>query len=159
MVLSLNSYDKAIDLARTSDTLLTESLKAGEPVFVAATELDHWKARDIDQLQQMAELHQVMDGTGRLIIADYKFEPTVTPDVLARIVGFGYARDRVDAQQLYQHLAELPKFRNGIRPKPITDKTPDQDYSHRYEIEIDIAPVNEKSPTSTKAVKAVSGTK
>lgn len=159
VVQGLNSYDKAIDEARIRESSLKQSLKAGEPVFVAATELDRWKARDIDQLQQMAELHQVMVGTGRLIIADYKFEPTVTPDVLARIIGFGYARDRVDAQQLYQHLADLPKFRNGIRPKPITDKTPDQDYSHRYEIEIDIASVSDKSPTSTKSTKAVSGTK
>ncbi len=146
----LQSYDTSIETSRSRESGLKGKLKEGEPDFVAAKSVAEWRSRDINQLQQMSELHQVMNGTERLIIADYKFEPGVG-DVLAKLGGIGLARDRVDAQQLYQRLADLPKFRNGIRPKEIKDNSRDSDYVNRFELDIDLVSVSDKTSIPGKA--------
>ena len=139
----LSSYDASIEEARIKESKLKQQLKEGEPVFIAARALEDWQSRSTNQLQQLAELHDVMKGTERLVIADYKFDPNVG-DVIAKISAVGLARSRSDAEQYFQRLAELPKFRNGIRPKPITQNNRDPDYANRFEMDMDLVPVRVK---------------
>jgi Tfp pilus assembly PilM family ATPase len=143
---SLASYDSQIENATGKENKLKQQLKEGEPVFIAAKALDNWQSRSTNQLQQMAELHDVMKGTERLVIADYKFDPNVG-DVIAKISAVGYARNRFDAEQFFARLADLPKFRN--RPKEITNRSRDPDYGYRFEIDTDVIPVKAKPTTPT----------
>ena len=147
----LSSYDTKIEEARIKESKLKQQLKEGEPVFVAAKALEDWQARSTNQLQQLAELHDVMKGTERLVMADYKFDPNIG-DVIAKISAVGHARNRFDAEQFFQRLAELPKFRNGIRPKPITQNSRDPDYASRFELDLDLVPVRAKAVPPAKTV-------
>ena len=146
---SLASYDTQIDDARIKESKLKQQLKEGEPVFIAAKALEDWQARSTDQLRQIAELHDVMKGTEKLVIADYKFDPNIG-DVIAKISAVGHARTRFDAEQAFQRLAEVPKFRNGIRPKPITQTSRDPDYASRFELDMDLVPVRSKTPVAAQ---------
>jgi Tfp pilus assembly PilM family ATPase len=147
---SLAGYETKIEEMRIDESKLKQELKAGEPVFIAAKALDDWQSRSTNQLQQIAELHDVMKGTERLVISDYKIDPNIG-DVVAKISAVGHARNRFDAEQFFQRLAELPKFRNGIRPKPITQTNRDPDYSSRFELDMDLVPARIKTPTTVKA--------
>jgi Tfp pilus assembly PilM family ATPase len=146
---SLASYDTSIEDARIKETKLKQQLKAGEPVFVASKSLEDWQSRSTNQLQQMSELYDVMKGTERLVIADYKFDPNIG-DVIAKISAVGHARSRSDADQYFKRLAELPKFRNGIRPKPVTANNRDPDYANRFEMDMELVPVRVKPTTNAK---------
>ena len=141
---SLASYDASIESARIKEAKMKQELKEREPVFVASKAVEDWQSRSTNQLQQLAELHDVMKGTENLVIADYKFDPSIG-DVTAKISAVGLARSRFDAEQYFQRLAELPKFRNGIRPKPITQNKGDADYVNRFEMDMDLVPVRTKA--------------
>lgn len=147
---SLASYDTQIEDTRLKESKLKQQLKEGEPVFIASKAIEDWQSRSTNQLQQMEELHDVMKGTERLVIAEYKFEPNVG-EVIAKISAVGHARNRFDAEQFFQRLAELPKFRNGIRPKPITQNSRDPDYASRFELDMDIVPAKAKPATAPGA--------
>ena len=97
---------------------------------------------------QMAELHELMKGTERTVISDYKYDPNVG-DVIAKISATGMAKTRFDAEQVLGRIAELPKFRNGSRPKPITQNSRDADYPYRFELDLDLVPVKAKPATTT----------
>lgn len=147
---SLASYDSTIETARIKETKMKLELKERDPVFVVAKAVEDWQSRSTNQLQQLAELHEVMKGTENLVIADYKFDPSIG-EAIGKISAVGLARSRFDAEQYIQRLAELPKFRNGIRPKPITQNKGDADYVNRFEMDMDLVPVRSKpsTPAST----------
>lgn len=149
---SLASYDVQIEDTRLQESKLKQQLKEGEPIFIASKAIDDWQARSTNQLQQIGELHEVMKGTERLVIADYKFEPNIG-EVIAKISAVGHARNRFDAEQFFSRLAELPKFRNGMRPKPITQNSRDPDYASRFELDLDLSPVKAK-PAAANAAAA-----
>ncbi len=145
---SLQSADLRIEDLRSRESKLKQQLKEGEPVFVAAKAIEDWQARSTNQLGQMAELHEVMKGTERTVISDYKYDPNVG-DVIAKISATGMAKTRFDAEQVLGRIAELPKFRNGSRPKPITQNSRDADYPYRFELDLDLVPVKAKPATTT----------
>ena len=124
---SLASYDASIESARIKEAKMKQELKEREPVFVASKAVEDWQSRSTN-----------------LVIADYKFDPSIG-DVTAKISAVGLARSRFDAEQYFQRLAELPKFRNGIRPKPITQNKGDADYVNRFEMDMDLVPVRTKA--------------
>ncbi len=154
---SLASYDAEIETTLSRENALKRNLKEGEPVFVGAKALDDWRNRSTNQLQQMAELYQVMNGTEKLVISDYKFDPSIG-DVVAKLTAFGNAKTRFDAEQMLARLADLPKFRNGIRPKPITASR-DGDYASRFELDMDLIPPSGKASAAAKPKTQTPGSK
>ena len=154
---SLASYDAEIETTLNRENILKRNLKEGEPVFVGAKALDDWRNRSTNQLQQMAELYQVMNGTEKLVISDYKFDPSIG-DVVAKLTAFGNAKTRFDAEQMLARLADLPKFRNGIRPKPITSSR-DGDYASRFELDMDLIPPSGKTSVAAKPKTQTPGSK
>jgi Tfp pilus assembly PilM family ATPase len=151
---SLASYDAAIEGLRTEDGTIKGQLKEGAPIVKAAKAVLDWQSRGINQLDQMAELHQIMHGTSRLVVADYKFDPAT--DVIGKVGAVGNARDRFDAEQLFQRLADLPKFR--IRPKPVTATSRDPEYPNRFELDMELVTPRGKASTPMKTGSVVSPT-
>ena len=146
--LGLSSYDYAINELKEQDNRQKKDLTAGGPVFVASQALQDWQARNINQLQQMNELYQLMNGTKREVIADYRFDPA-PGEVLGKLTANGNAKDRSDAEQLQQRLADLPKYR--VRPKPTNQSTRDADYSSRFELDIDLRSETKSAKTAKPA--------
>lgn len=155
---SLTSYDAQIELALKQETDLKNRLKEGEPVFVASKALQDWQSRNVNQLQQMAELYQVMEGTDKLVISDYKFDPS-SGDAVAKIKAVGNAKTRFEAEQFAQRLADLPKFQNGIKQKPVTSGNRDSEYLSRFEVDIEMVPQRVKPSSPAKAPTPVAAAK
>ncbi len=144
---SLASYDRSIEKYRSDDLTLTQKLKQGQPTFDSASAIEDWQSRSVNQLQQMAELYQVMDGTQRLVIGDYRFSPA-TGASIAKLKTMGNARTRENAVQLSQNLADLNKFK--LRPSSVTPTSRDPDYANRFDFEMDLVSVSGKSSTPPK---------
>ena len=155
---SLASYDAQIESALKQETNLKSKLKEGEPVFVASKSLEEWQSRSTNQLQQIAELYQVMDGTDKLVISDYKFD-TSTGDAVAKIKAAGNAKTRFEAEQFAQRLADLPKFQNGIKQKPITTGNRDPEYGNRFELDMEMVPPRTKPASPAKPAAPIATTK
>ena len=143
---TLASYDSQIEKLREEDAKLGRSLKENEPISVASSAVTDWQAHNINQLNQIAELHQVMNGTGRLVVGTYQFNQSVG-NVIAKLKIAGSARDRSDTSELTQNLASLKKF--VIKPSSLTTTSNDPEYVSRFDFEMDLVPVNAK-PASTK---------
>ena len=139
---TLAGYDQEIESLRLEDNKLFQLVKAGDPKAKAAASLSDWQYHNVNQLKQMSELHQVMNGTQRIVIGDYRFSPSFGA-VIAKIRLIGNAKDRTDAAELTQNLASMKKY--SIRPGSPTDRSPDPDYVSRFDFEMDLIPPNAKS--------------
>jgi hypothetical protein len=82
----------------------------------------------------MTELNEILQGTDRIYLADYRFSPPSGADAsLGRIQAAGFARSRRDVEQLYQRLAER-NFR--VLPHEISDTSKDADYPYRFQLDL-----------------------
>ena len=149
---SLANYDARIELLRTEDNEQGQRVKEGEPVLEAAKSVEDWQARNINQLKQMNELYQLMHGTQRVVISDYKFGPGLG-NVLAKLKATGNARDRGDAEQLAQSFADTPKF--NVAPSSVTATSRDPEYASRFDLDVELVAVKSRPakanvPGSTK---------
>ncbi len=146
---SLGSYQRAVEELTKEDRKLDQDLKAGDTTFVAAKEIGDWQTRNIDQLTQIAELYQVMNGTEREIVSEYKFN-VGSGNVLAKIGVVGNARERIDAEQLAQSLTDLQKY--VVRPSSVTTTLRDPNYGQHFDFDMDLVPVREKLAIPGKTV-------
>lgn len=144
---SLASYDTDIAKLLSEQAKLLDQLKKDEPTFAAAKELEEWQSRNINQLKQIAELHQVMNGTQKMVIGEYDFSPAAG-NVLGKLKLNGKARERADFEDFSQNLAQLAKF--AVPPTPFTP-TNEPDYAGRFKLEVDLVPAKQKPP-ATQAI-------
>lgn len=147
---TLAGYDQDIEALRVEDNKLYQLIKEGDPKAKAAAMLSDWQFHNVNQLKQMSELHQIMNGTQRVVIGDYRFSREVG-NVIGKIRLTGSAKDRADAAELTQNLAATRKF--TIRTGSPTDRSPDADYVSRFDFEMDVIPF------IAKPVPAKAGTK
>ena len=136
-LLSMQSLDLRIAAAREKERKLTTDSKAGDPDRKAATLIEEWKTRDVNQLQQIAELHDYMQGTGRVYVSDYSFSPTAG-EAIAKLRATGNAKERIDWQQLAQRLADARRYR--VKPREVTQQSRDPDYPNKFELDTDLVP-------------------
>jgi hypothetical protein len=141
---SLAAYDTEISRMRTEDEELGRWIASRKPVETATKSIEDWQSRNINQLNQIAEIYQLMHGTSRLVIADYRFN-SGTGNVLAKLKVVGKARERKDYERLAENLDELPNFKV---PATGEQKSGDPDYSSRFDFDMEIVPVKKKAPTS-----------
>lgn len=160
---TLASYDSLIANLHSEELKLDRQLKEGEPTFVAANTIEDWQSRNINQLNQMAELYREMDGTKRIVISDYQFN-TSAGNVIGKLKLVGRARARQDFQQLEQHLDDLPNFK--VPPTAVTAISGDPDYISRFDLEMELVAVKKKTaatgtpaPASNAKTPAPAGTK
>lgn len=151
---SLASYDRAIEELRLQEEDIKAKLKEGAPVLDASKTIDDWQSRNINQLSQMAELYDVMKGTQKLVVSEYRSASGSGP-VLAKLHTAGIARDREDAAQFAQHLADNPKY--VVRPTAGTGASHDHEYVSRFDLDVDLVPVKKKlaaaKPAATPTAK------
>ena len=156
---ALSSYDAQIEALRIKDNKLTQDIKSREPIEKASKAIDDWQSRNINQLDQLAELYHVMNGTKRVVIGDYKFN-TSAGNVIAKLRVNGKAREREDFQQLAQKLDDLPKFKVPPTAAGISN---DPDYVSRFDLEMELVPVKKKpasaAPGSTPAASTTDKSK
>ncbi len=148
---SLASYDSAITKLSAEERKLDSELKKGEPTFVAAKAIDEWQARNINQLKEFAELHQVMNGTERKVVSEYKFNVS-SGNVLAKLGVIGNSRDRNDAEQLAQNLTDLQKY--TVRPSSVTNTTRDSVYASHFDLEMELIPATASTAKGASAASA-----
>jgi len=144
-LLSLQSLDNQITTARDQVRKATSDEKAQAPTKLAADLIEDWKTRDINQLQQLGDLYELMQGTERILIADYDFTPAQGA-VLAKLHIIGNARERVDWQQLAQRMADAGRFR--VKPRDVSQQSRDPDYESRFELDADLQPVKATAPAT-----------
>lgn len=150
---SLASYDVDIAELLSKETNLSSKLKAGESTIAAANEVNEWQMRNIDQLKQMSELYEVMDGTDRLLVSEYRYGIGLGKSV-AKINVTGLAKDRVAVERLTQNLADKPRYE--VRPSQTVHSNRDHDYANQYSIDLELVPVTSK-PTPNKPGPAAAG--
>jgi len=142
---SLASYDKTIAELQAAETKLTNELKAGEATIAAANDVNEWQARNFDQLKQMSELYDVMNGTDRLLVSEYRYGVGLGKS-LAKINITGLAKDRLGVERLTQNLADNSKYE--VRPSQTIHSNRDHDYVNQYSFEVDLVPVSSKAATN-----------
>lgn len=144
--LSLASYDSVIAKLQEEESDLSNKLKAGESTIAAANDVNEWQMRNFDQLKQMSELYQVMNGTDRLLVSEYRYGVGLGKS-LAKINVTGLAKDRVAVERLGQSLADIPKYE--VKPSQFQHSNRDHDYANQYSVELELVPVTNK-PTANK---------
>ena len=150
--LTLSSLDASIKNARSTEIELNSQLKSGQPVLNAARAIGDWKMRDVNQLQQLVELDELMQGTERLYVSEYSFGPA-TGDAIAKLQATGNARERDDWQQLAQRLVDARRYR--VKPRELTQVSRDPDYANRFELDTElIPPVKTATGTTNSASNA-----
>lgn len=156
---SLAGYDRAIEDLRSEETKLKGELDRGKPTLEASKTIKTWQSRSVNQLEQMTELHQLMNGTDRLLVSEYRYTNS-TQNIIGKLHTVGMARDRDDTERFTSSLAEQPKFK--VYMKSPTGLSHDHDYPARLDVEVDVVPVTQKPATATTATKpgeAVPGAK
>lgn len=143
-LLSMQGLDERLAKARTADADAAADIKVLEPVRKAATLIDDWKSRDINQLQQLAEIHEFMQGTERQYLSEYDFTPAVG-ELIAKLRISGNSRERIDWQQLAQRMADARRYR--VKPRDINQQSRDPDYESRFELDADLLPVSKPAAT------------
>jgi Tfp pilus assembly PilM family ATPase len=155
-LLSMQSLDTRIAETREKERKLTADSNTGEPDRKAATLIEDWKTRDVNQLQQIAELYDFMQGTERVYVSEYNFGPS-TGEPVAKLHATGNARERIDWQQLAQRLADARRYR--VKPREVTQQSRDPDYPNRFELDTDLLPPGKPAADAAKpGTSAASGT-
>ena len=142
--LTLSSLDSSITKLRQREGDINLLLKAGQPTLDAAKTIGDWTARDLNQLQQFADLDGFMQGTERLYVSDYNFGPA-SGDALAKLNAKGNAKDRLDWEQLRQRLVDAKTYR--VTPRGLTQSNRDPDYATRFELDADLIPLVKPAPS------------
>lgn len=151
--LSLASLEESIAKARDEVTKISGQLKVDEPKRNAALMIAEWKTHDVDQLKQFVELHEVMQGTNRLYLADYDFGQ-ITGDAIAKLHATGNARERTDWQQLAQRLVDTRSYQ--VKPSELTQQSRDPDYPNRFALDANLVSPG-KPATATAPASPVTG--
>ncbi len=146
--LSLASLEASISQTRDEVTKLSGQLKVDEPKRNAALMIGEWKTHDVDQLKQFVELHEVMQGTGRLYLADYDFGQ-ITGDAIAKLHATGNARERTDWQQLAQRLVDTRSYQ--VKPSELTQQSRDPDYPNRFALDANLVSPGKPAPATAPA--------
>ena len=153
--LTLSGLQSQIDKKLLDEGNLALLLKAGQPSLDAAKTVEDWVVRDINQLQQIADLNQIMDGTERLYVTDYNFSPA-SGDALSKINAKGLAKDRADWPQMAQGLVDAKTYR--LKPKEQTQSNRDPDYPNRFELDVELIPLPKSAPVAGKVAPSSSST-
>ena len=148
--MTLSSLDLGIKDLALKEKDLNLLLKAGQPTLDSAKTIGDWTARDVNQLQQIADLDGFMQGTERLYVSDYHFGPA-SGDALAKLSAKGNAKDRIDLQQVRQRLVDAKTYR--VTPRELTQSNRDPDYPNRFELDADLIPPVKPTP----GVKSATG--
>ena len=148
--LTLSSLDSSIAKTKQREGDINLLLKAGQPALDSAKTIGDWTARDVNQLKQIADLDDFMQGTERLYVSDYNFGPA-SGEALAKLSAKGNAKDRIDWQQVRQRLVDAKIYR--VTPRELTQSNRDPDYPNRFELDADLIP----PPKPTAGGKATAG--
>ena len=152
--LSMMSLETQIEAARKAERDRTAELKKGEPTLAAAKAITEWTKHDINQIRQLSELNELMQGTSRLYVSDYNFSQfSSSGDAMAKLLASGNARDRQDAQLVRQRFVDSQHFR--VKPRESNQQSRDPDYSVRFELDTELlspgkAPAAAAGSTSPK---------
>lgn len=106
-----------------------------EPARATAAFLTSWEARRVDWLEQMQRIAGEMPGTERVYLDAWRFDLGLG-EALGTTSATGFARQRQDAEQLTQRLAERGGFR--IRPNPIESAVRDPEYPFLYQLDAEV---------------------
>jgi hypothetical protein len=101
--------------------------------------------RDVNQLTQIGDLYEFMQGTEQLYVSDYKFE-AIIGDARAKLNAAGNARNRSDWEQLAQRVSDTKTYH--IKPRELTQSNSDPDYPNRFQLEAEL--IVPSQPQSTK---------
>ena len=125
-----------IQIASKQDELtrLSDAAKKGQATLDAAALVESWERRNVDWLQHLVFLNQVLPGTDRVYLTDFRMSP-VAADHAAQLQATGFAKTRHDVQQLNRHLAEKDYL---VRPQEISRNDKDDQYPFQFQLDIAI---------------------
>lgn len=153
--LTFMGLEDSIAKANDKERERKADLKSGEPDLNAAKLIGEWSTRDINQLQQFAELNDLMQGTSRQYLTEYNFGPA-SGEALAKLHAVGNARTRIDSVNVAQRLADSKHYR--VKPSEVTQSRGDDEYPNRFELDTEIIPAS-KGPTSAGAAGSSTASK
>ena len=129
-------YESGIESEITTNqqaaSTLTGQLRQLKPKLEAETEFADWENRSIDGYARLRELHEIMQGTSRVLLSDYRIAPGLGNSV-AKIHAVGYAKDRADIELLF---TALRKQHFGVEPKELERTEDDAEYPWSVELDL-----------------------
>jgi Tfp pilus assembly PilM family ATPase len=138
------SLQRQIDALDQEEKDLDFKITPGLAVLNAARLIDQWQAGDRNQLQQLSDLEDLLEGTDRIYLSQYAY--TVGQgEILGNLQAFGNAKSREDVVQFQERLTDTKTYR--IQPRQLTQSGSDDEYPHRFELHADLlfapkAPLN-----------------
>jgi hypothetical protein len=145
---SLVSQEAAIEELQNKERKLKDQADAGKPIIAASDLIGGWQAKNVNQLAQMNEVYQVMNGTDRLLVGEYRFDIGASNTVNGKLHIVGNAKDREDVTGFSQRVADLPKYK--VKPFNPTDVSHDLDYPIKLNVDVDLVPVTRKPAPPAK---------
>jgi hypothetical protein len=110
------------------------------------TFLSSWERQRVDWLDQMQLIGAEMPGTERLYLDRWRFDAG-SGTSYSTTEATGFARQREEAQQFAQRLADQAGIR--VRPNPIGSGGNDPDYPILVQLNAELAPPN-RQPVKNK---------
>jgi hypothetical protein len=129
--------ERRIEELRSRETDLDLKIKPGQSALAAAKLIEDWQAGNLNQLEHLASLEDVMDGTSQLYLTQYVFTAG-QGEALGNVQAFGNAKTREDVQRFNQRLIDTKAYR--IHPRGLTQSSRDDEYPHRFELNADLLP-------------------
>lgn len=150
-------YESGIESEITTNqdaaAVMTGGLRQLKPKIEAEVEFATWKRRSVDGYAILRELHEVMQGTSKIVLTEYRSDPALGASV-ARIHAVGYAKNQDDIELLF---AALRKRNFGVEPKELERTEDDAEYP--WAVELDLTLPLEIPQTKTAEKKSAATTK
>jgi Tfp pilus assembly PilM family ATPase len=131
---SLQRQIQALDIEEKD---LQFKITPGMADLNAAKLIDQWQAGNLQQIEQLAALEDLMEGTDRMYLSQYAFTVGGN-DAIGGVQAYGNAKSRDDITQFQQRLVDTKSFR--IQARQLAQLSNDDEYPNRFEIHADLLP-------------------
>jgi Tfp pilus assembly PilM family ATPase/Tfp pilus assembly protein PilN len=144
-----SSLHQDIDDADEQLAEFDRMIKSGRPTVEAANVINEWQTHSDDWLARMTHLNEVLPGTDRIYLQNYRFTPRAGNSA-GHVHADGFARSDDDVFDLYQRLSERG-YR--VQPQSVPRTSKDSEYPYRFQLELDLT-IAKTVATPTKNKRA-----
>ncbi|APZ96676.1 type IV pilus biogenesis protein PilM [Fuerstiella marisgermanici] len=145
----VNAINEATEALKDESSEMQEAYKLAKNELMLDRNLTEWTDRDINWLDEMQKLKDLMGGTDRVYIKQFKFGVR-KGDYVASIEAEGFAKSRRDIEDLQRVLTEAGY---EVAPSEITPSLRDPNYAMELNLEVSI-PETKPQPAGQKSQQA-----
>lgn len=131
-----SSLQRQIQALDDEEKELQIKITPGQADLNAARLIDQWQAANLQQIDQLAALEELMEGTDRVYLSHYTFTAGGN-EKIGELNAVGNAKSPDDASQFQQRLLDTKLYLIKPRQPQLSN---DDEYPNRFELHADLLP-------------------